>query len=542
MVAVTESSFPFDTTAMNEDMWAQMARYWMPTGVMAIPQDVVNQLAVTTTGGANRQVLIDSGSAWIQGFFYLNDGSPQLALNPGVNTSQSGSRADLIVLELKWGTGAGITVKVMPGTAGATYPAGNGSLSGTPMPPTLIQEYQQKWQIPLACVTIPYNASTLTSANIRDMRYFVNGGTAKSATYVIAADGASPLVRANADAVIPAGYTHAEDIINAGLIAVSPGGSYGGLGRGNGTVLLSEGDFYTNGAINMPGSTTLRGLGWGTRIYSAGGANPIILLDNASWCTVTEMFLDGGGTPPSRGAFPTIVSGSNAITVNDGILNTFRNLYINDCKATGIFINSVSSGDNSYGHRIEGCYVGNSCNAGIVTTGSQGIITNNQIKYNRIGMQLLGATGSIGASANIINNNTIGYNWWDGMQLSSSSEGSLTVYRNNIENNHFNTNSLDANNAHSHIAMWGQLTRGNFITGNNFWTENGYSSYKPAYGIYMDNLVNANIVTNNEAWYAAYTTANNIKCTYAGGSNINPNWIRFNRSQYTAPNGSSYDA
>ena len=537
---MTESSFPFDTTAMNEDMWAQMARYWMPTGVMAIPQDVVNQLAVTTTGGANRQVLIDSGSAWIQGVFYLNDGNPQLALNPGVNTSQSGSRADLIVLELKWGTGAGITVKVMPGTAGATYPAGNGSLSGTPQPPTLIQEYQQKWQIPLACVTIPYNASTLTSANIRDMRNFVNGGAAKSATYVIAADTASPLIRANADAVIPAGYTHAEDIINAGLIAVSPGGSYGGLARGNGTVLLSEGDFYTNGSINVPGSTNLKGLGWGTRIYSAGGANPVILLDQASWVSVTDMFIHGGGTAYSPGV-GTPVTASNGITVNDGGLNTFRNLYIVDCKNDGIYLNSVSGGIYSYGHRIEGCYISGSWTAGIVTTSSQGIITQNQLRYNNTGIALLGVSGSIGASANLINNNQIGYNYGDGMELASSATGSLTAYRNNIENNHFNSNSLSGDSQHSHIAMWGQLTQGNFITGNNLWTDNGVN-YKPIYGIYMDNLTNANIVTNNEAWFAARNTANNIKCTYAGGSNMNPNRIRWNQSQCTAPNGSSYDA
>ena len=89
--------------------------------------------------------------------------------------------------------------------------------------------------------------------------------------------------------------------------------------------------------------------------------------------------------------------------------------------------------------------------------------------------------------------------------------------------------------------MFGQLTQGNFITGNNFWTENGVAQ-KPDYGIYMDNLVNANIVTNNEAWYAARNSALNIKCTFAGGSNVNPNWIRFNRSQCSAPNGSSYDA
>jgi hypothetical protein len=537
---MTESSFPFDITAMNEDMWAQMARYWMPTGVMAIPQDVVNQLAVTTTGGANRQILIDSGSAWVQGFFYSNDGIPQLSLNPGVNTSLDGSRADLIVLDLKWGVGAAITVKIMPGTAGSVYPAGNGSLSGTPMPPTPTQVYQSEWQIPLACVTVPYNAATLTQANIRDMRNFVNGGTAKSTTYTIAADNASPLVRANADAVIPAGYKHAEDIINAALVEVSPGGSYGGLGRGGGTVTLSEGDFYTGGPINMPGSTNLKGLGWGTRIYSAGGANPAILLDHVNWCSVAEMFIDGGGTAPGRGSFPAVVAGSNAITVNDGILNTFKDLYINDCSDKGIFINSISSGDTSFGHRIDRCYIGN-CTVGVCTSGSQGIITKNQIKYNKIGMQLVGATGSIGASANVINNNTIGFNWWDGLQLSSSTTGSLTVYRNNIQNNHFNSNGIDADNTHAHILMFGQLTQGNFITGNNFWTENGVAQ-KPDYGIYMDNLVNANIVTNNEAWYAARNSALNIKCTFAGGSNVNPNWIRFNRSQCSAPNGSSYDA
>jgi hypothetical protein len=252
------------------------------------------------------------------------------------------------------------------------------------------------------------------------------------------------------------------------------------------------------------------------------------------------MYLNGGGANLGRGSFPAVVAGSNAITVNDGTLSTFKDLYITNCSDKGIFINGISSGDNTYGHRVDRCYIAN-CTVGVCTSGSQGQYTKNQIKYNKIGMQLVGATGSIGASANTINNNEIGYNWWDGLELSSSTTGSLTVYRNNIHSNQFDSNSIDADNAHSHIAMWGQLTQGNFITANNFWTENGVAQ-KPAYGIYMDNLVNANIVTNNEAWYAARNTANNIKCTFAGGTNMNPNRIRWNQSQCSAPNGSSYDA
>jgi hypothetical protein len=543
---MTELFQPFDVApgnVMDEITWSEQMRYYLGTGIMAVPwKDEVNELAVTATGGANRAVSVDSGSAHIQGAYYKND-APMI-LYCDANTSAQ-SRADWLLLELKWGVGASIHAKVVAGVPGVLYPSGNGSLSGTPMPQLpLVQTYGALWQVPLAQINVSPGAAVINTADIRDARQFVSSGTAKSSTFVIASDVASPLIRANADAVIPAGSVHAEDIINYGIAQVATTGSFGGLYAGGGTVLLSEGIFKTSGPINMLGSTNLKGLGWGTRLYAqpAGGYFNVISLDGVNWCTIADMYIDGGGTPLSRGAIPAMPAADTCgIKIHDGAIDTIKNCYIRGCRNVGIWIDSVNAGTSSWGHRVEGNYITGSYHDGIWTTGSQGIYTNNQCVSNGLaGFCLEGVTGSIGASANIVNNNQFGFNYTSGIEIDAAA--GLTVYRNIVSGNQFNSNGQAANNVYSQIFMRGALCKGNKVSGNNCWTEDGFTAYKPAYGIYVDTTCIDNIITDNEVWYAAYTTANNIKCTRAGSSNISPNWIRYNRSQCAAPNGSSYDA
>ena len=86
---------------MDQGMYSRMMRYILGTGVMSVPwQDAVAELKVTATGGANRQISLDTGAAWIQGHYYENDAP--LLFNLGAN-SATGTRADLLVLECIWG-------------------------------------------------------------------------------------------------------------------------------------------------------------------------------------------------------------------------------------------------------------------------------------------------------------------------------------------------------------------------------------------------------------------------------------------------------
>ena len=529
---MTEISTPFNGEAMDEDIWSEMMRYVIPTGVVAVPWlDEVNELTVTTTGGANREISVDTGGAFVQGFYYKNDAAK--LLNPGANSSPAGTRADLVVLECKWGVGAGVTAKIVPGTPGLAWGAGFGSLTGTPKPPDCVTSPGDTWQIPLAQVNVANGATILAPTDVLDRRAFINSGAAKSDTYIIAANNASPLIRANADAVIPLGSLNAQDIINYGIQQVS--GLYGG-----GTVRLTEGRFDTINAINMLNSVNLRGQGWGSKIYYnvAGGYHPIIFLNGAQWCTIADLWMDGGGAAMGRGSLPRNPDiNACGIYIYDASLDTVKNCYIQCCRNNGILVNTV--GASSWGHRIEGNYIRNSYEAGIWTSGQAGIYTNNQLNFNGAGITLGGISDSVGAGGNIVSQNQINWNWRNGLEINA---GPYLAYRNQISNNILQSNGLDSNNVYSAIWIYGAGATNNQIINNQIYTDPGYAAYKPMYGIYVDTTVSANRIAMNECILSAYSAANNIKCTRAGSSNDTPNWIRFNTSGCVAPNGSSYDA
>ena len=236
-------------STMTEAQWAQMFRYVLGTGVMSVNfQDQLNQLLVTP-GSTALTVNVDTGAAWIQGMYYQSDSvnTLQITANPS-----AGTRADLIVLECKWGLNAAITAKVIEGVNAAVWPATD-PRSGLPIPPQPVQTYGVKWQLPIAQVNTVQNKATVYAAtDIIDWRTFVNSGGAKSSTIVIACDDSSPLIRANADAVIPYGSVNAEQVINAAITTVA--------GIGGGTVQLSEGTFDTSDSIVGQSNVNLKGL------------------------------------------------------------------------------------------------------------------------------------------------------------------------------------------------------------------------------------------------------------------------------------------
>ena len=506
---MTEKSWPFWAPAagntfgktMSEDQWAEMFRYVMNTGVMAVNfQDMLNELIVTPGNLANT-INVDTGAAWIQGHIYINDSINTLGpIIPPV----SGTRADLIVLELKWGLDAGITAKIIPGTTNAIWPVGD---PRTPnwMPPQPVTTYGVRWQLPLAQVNVASgHATPFAQTDIVDWRAFTNAGSAKSSTYVVAAAGANPTIRANADAVIPYGSLNADWVINQAIINVA---AYGG-----GTVLLSEGVFTTSDTINLLANVNLKGLGTNTKIQftPSGSAAPVITAAAQSNIQVSDMTIDGGGgstTVPVAGAGTWsdvgVNTGWDGIFVNEGTSVEIKDCVITHCKGSGVYLRTAdSSGTASYGWKITDCVISENYYCGIATSGNAGIYARNQVRHCGYGI-ILGDNpgGTWGASFNEINSNIVAENMKTGILLTATTNCiHNTVSNNNVFDNSRNVTNIDAN-----ILLSGAPCQNNIIVGNNLSTG---GSQTTLYGVRLTNGCSNNSALANHLIGAAATYQN----------------------------------
>jgi len=519
---MVEISYPFATApgnTMTENQWAQMFRYVLGTGVISVSfQDELNQLLVEP-GATPLTVDIDTGSAWIQGHYYQSDAVNTLTITQ--NTSAS-IRADLIVLECKWGLDAGITAKVVTGIPGAVWPI-TSSRAGTPMPPTPVQTYEVKWQLPIAQVNTAQNKAVVyVASDIIDWRAFVNSGSAKSSTYVVASDGASALIRANADAVIPYGSINAEEVINEAISTVS--------GYGGGTVLLSEGTHNTSDSINPLSNVAVKGLGTKTVIqYNVSGAtnnNPVINCDAVDNVTISDLTIDGGsGADLVDVSPPTEVVGYNGITVADGTYVVIRNAVVKHCKARGIAVTSSDSDlTTSFGHRVEGCYVGDNYSYGIYLQANGVLVTNNQVNHNTYGIYLYSVTGNYGANGNIISNNNVRLSLKHGITLdAATASGTGGVTYNNISNNIIANSSRSLNDTYSDISMTGAKCMYNMVQGNHC---QGWTAVPgPLRALIVDANIAYNFITGN---YFYNVNTKVTQATEVSGSPAATNRVKYN--------------
>jgi hypothetical protein len=141
---MAEFSYPFDGGSgaiLTEDDWSNMASNWQDDGV--IVGSVINStsLTVVSTGAANT-VVLQPGSAMIQGFMYRN--TEALPLTFATNTSSVGPRRDRVVLQLDRNTNT-IQAIVKQGTP-----------SGSPVPPGLNTTYPI-YEISLASFSVGIN-------------------------------------------------------------------------------------------------------------------------------------------------------------------------------------------------------------------------------------------------------------------------------------------------------------------------------------------------------------------------------------------------
>jgi hypothetical protein len=507
---------------MPEDYWTKMFRYVLGSGVMAVNfDDGLNELNITAPS-SGMTVNMDSGAAWIQGHYYENDASG-VAIGP-LAPAEGSTRYDLIVLQCKWGPNAQIMAAIHKGTAGAAAP-------------TPTQQYGVLWELPLAQVTVAPGTTSISATMITDSRKFVGASTAKSSTYVVAADTASALIRANADAIIPVGDIYAQTTINTAINEV--------FGYGGGTVQLSEGMFNLSNSITPKQGVDLAGLGNRTVLKClASQTTPAILATSVNDLTIKNLAIDMSGPAIINGTMPTQTQGEG-VRIVEGKNVTLDNLLIHHCGATGVALASIdSTAVNAYGHMVRGCSI-NNCMHGIWIQSNSGLFSNNMIYNCGYGIIVDGA-GSWGASINEITGNSIRNISKYGILMNGGTASDSPTTKNcsqNLVSGNIISN-CNMGNATT-VAFAGILLEGggcqyNCVTGNSV---QAWTGVKPQYGIGCDQC-SKNSIFCNHVINACGAGGANIKQTWAAGgiTTNNPNIIHSNYSGgTTADSGGNYD-
>lgn len=117
-----------------------------------------NELAVVATSPTSTSVNVSTGAAFVQGYWYENDA----VVTVPVAANGSGlTRIDIIALQTLFDNNKQVRVVRVQGTPGGGVPG-------------LSQVAGSIWQIPLAYVTLANGFSTITDANITDLREYAN--------------------------------------------------------------------------------------------------------------------------------------------------------------------------------------------------------------------------------------------------------------------------------------------------------------------------------------------------------------------------------
>lgn len=165
---MAQTYFPFDAGSggsVTEAQWGQMAQFWLSTGIIKGQLNQLNPFADST----GMQVKVDTGMAWIQGYFYKNDTT--IVTLPIATAPTSNSRIDRIILRVDWTLNT-IALAILQGTSAAS-----------PTPPALTQN-TAIWEISLAQVLVGTNVSTIAAGNITDERTFTKNSNDKSTPWV----------------------------------------------------------------------------------------------------------------------------------------------------------------------------------------------------------------------------------------------------------------------------------------------------------------------------------------------------------------------
>jgi hypothetical protein len=151
--------FPFDSgpgSSVQESQWVLMARAWRESGILLSGNvlDTAGEFAVVPNTGMSLTVKA-KGEAWIRGVYFRMDTDQTVTLSPA---DPALPRIDLVVLRADWVANT-VSVAVVQGTPNAN-----------PTPPNPTQVEGSRWDIPLARVRVNAGVSSITSADITDVR------------------------------------------------------------------------------------------------------------------------------------------------------------------------------------------------------------------------------------------------------------------------------------------------------------------------------------------------------------------------------------
>lgn len=159
-----QTSYPFDNANTTEAQYSQLFRRLNFTGIAGAPGDQSVQVFGDSSG---MQVKVRTGYAMVRGHFYKTD--TQVTLS--IAAASSNPRRDLIVLRLDPTTANSIVLAVKTGTAAAS-----------PADPTLTQTDEDIFEYPIARVNVAASASTISAANVDDLRTFMGEPVGKWTT------------------------------------------------------------------------------------------------------------------------------------------------------------------------------------------------------------------------------------------------------------------------------------------------------------------------------------------------------------------------
>lgn len=379
-----------DTRQYNQIEFAEVLERFLTNGI--IPGEG-NELAVTQTDPARLAIKIADGMGWINGYFYKNDSDLEIDLEPA---DASNPRIDLVVLRLDVISSRLIVGAVKTGTP-----------SASPIPPTVTQD-TQIWEIALAEVLVPANATSITDSDItpadpglaipRNAEF----GARRSATVIVAANDSSADSKVQADFVVPDNSGDAEDTIQAAIDSLP------GIG---GRVLLLEGTFIISGNIDLTGvNITLEGQGDSTLISIANGVpigmNMISSPGGGGNIEIKNLRLNGNKANNPSG----IHRGIRLTSIHTGVINgvTVQNMnedaiYLDGCQFFNVTDNNIINNDDNGILLTASLY--NVISQNSIRGNSTGVLVTNSSNQNNICDNIIEGSFSRGVSVQVASSN-----------------------------------------------------------------------------------------------------------------------------------------
>lgn len=154
----TSEGSPGDSGAYSDSQWAQTWATWFGQSQdnRGVLRGVLEELEVTPAAPADSTVIVEPGSALVQGRWYLNDADLSVAI---ASNASGSTRIDIVVLEADF-TAQTVRIAVVQGTPAAGLPA--------------LTQTGLIWQIPLAYLTLASGFTTIAASAITDLRQYAN--------------------------------------------------------------------------------------------------------------------------------------------------------------------------------------------------------------------------------------------------------------------------------------------------------------------------------------------------------------------------------